>query len=142
MSTFYHYLQRKIINQSLGTVRKGKTTNDNLVFEKKILNDKKQCAKHIMLLTWGRMMLEMFILNLIWLVFLFSCLMNLSILVLWWYRHYPAFRTTDFPIATHFDIYVHIKTWIREMNGLLRLAVTLMTSKKVREQSCCSCVCQ
>lgn len=54
MFTFYHYLQRKIINQPLGTVRKDKTANDNLVFEKKILNDKKQCAGHTMLVDLGK----------------------------------------------------------------------------------------
>lgn len=47
--------KRKITNRPLaGTVRRGKTPKEDLVFEKELLNDEKQCAEHIMLVDLGR----------------------------------------------------------------------------------------
>ncbi|KAK0604990.1 hypothetical protein LWI29_021638 [Acer saccharum] len=45
----------KITNRPLaGTVRRGKTPKEDLMFEKELLNDEKQCAEHIMLVDLGR----------------------------------------------------------------------------------------
>ncbi|GAY47561.1 hypothetical protein CUMW_105360 [Citrus unshiu] len=46
--------KRKIINQLLGTIRRGKTAKEDLVFEKEILNDEKKCAEHIILVDMQR----------------------------------------------------------------------------------------
>nr|AAA74900.1 anthranilate synthase alpha subunit [Ruta graveolens] len=47
--------KRKITNRPLaGTIRRGKTRKEDLVFEKELLNDEKQCAEHIMLVDLGR----------------------------------------------------------------------------------------
>ncbi|XP_062172775.1 anthranilate synthase alpha subunit 2, chloroplastic-like [Alnus glutinosa] len=47
--------KRKITNRPLaGTVRRGKTPKEDLMLEKELLNDKKQCAEHIMLVDLGR----------------------------------------------------------------------------------------
>lgn len=37
-----------------GTVRRGKTTAEDEMLEKQLLNDAKQCAEHIMLVDLGR----------------------------------------------------------------------------------------
>lgn len=48
-------LQRKITNRPLaGTVRRGKTPKEDLMLEKELLSDEKQCAEHIMLVDLGR----------------------------------------------------------------------------------------
>lgn len=45
----------KIVNRPLaGTVRRGKTDKEDEMLEKQLLNDKKQCAEHIMLVDLGR----------------------------------------------------------------------------------------
>ncbi|KAK3206500.1 hypothetical protein Dsin_020546 [Dipteronia sinensis] len=45
----------KVTNRPLaGTVRRGKTPKEDLMFEKELLNDEKQCAEHIMLVDLGR----------------------------------------------------------------------------------------
>ncbi|VFQ70974.1 unnamed protein product [Cuscuta campestris] len=45
----------KITNRPLaGTVRRGKTTKEDKLLEKNLLNDQKQCAEHIMLVDLGR----------------------------------------------------------------------------------------
>ncbi|KAL5580772.1 hypothetical protein UlMin_013214 [Ulmus minor] len=47
--------KRKITNRPLaGTSRRGKTPKEDLMLEKKLLNDEKQCAEHIMLVDLGR----------------------------------------------------------------------------------------
>uniref|UniRef100_A0A224XFY4 anthranilate synthase n=1 Tax=Hypericum tomentosum TaxID=1137039 RepID=A0A224XFY4_9ROSI len=47
--------KRKITNRPLaGTVRRGKTPKEDLMLEKELLNDEKQCAEHIMLVDLGR----------------------------------------------------------------------------------------
>ncbi|GKU93346.1 hypothetical protein SLEP1_g6947 [Rubroshorea leprosula] len=47
--------KRKIINRPLaGTVRRGKTPKEDLLLEKELLADEKQCAEHIMLVDLGR----------------------------------------------------------------------------------------
>lgn len=52
---FYSCLQNKITNRPLaGTIRRGKTPKEDLMFEKELLNDEKQCAEHIMLVDLGR----------------------------------------------------------------------------------------
>lgn len=51
----YFCWQRKITNRPLaGTVRRGKTPKEDLMLEKELLNDEKQCAEHIMLVDLGR----------------------------------------------------------------------------------------
>nr|VDC80612.1 unnamed protein product [Brassica rapa] len=46
---------RKITNRPLaGTVRRGKTPKEDLMQEKELLSDEKQCAEHIMLVDLGR----------------------------------------------------------------------------------------
>ncbi|XP_013621835.1 PREDICTED: anthranilate synthase alpha subunit 2, chloroplastic isoform X3 [Brassica oleracea var. oleracea] len=46
---------RKITNRPLaGTVRRGKTPKEDLMLEKELLSDEKQCAEHIMLVDLGR----------------------------------------------------------------------------------------
>ncbi|KAI4373408.1 hypothetical protein MLD38_011535 [Melastoma candidum] len=45
----------KVTNRPLaGTVRRGKTPKEDLMLEKELLNDEKQCAEHIMLVDLGR----------------------------------------------------------------------------------------
>lgn len=52
---FYFCCQRKITNRPLaGTVRRGKTPKEDLMLEKELLSDEKQCAEHIMLVDLGR----------------------------------------------------------------------------------------
>nr|CAD1817715.1 unnamed protein product [Ananas comosus var. bracteatus] len=47
--------KRKIVNRPLaGTVRRGKTTEEDEFLEQQLLKDKKQCAEHIMLVDLGR----------------------------------------------------------------------------------------
>ncbi|KAJ7964153.1 Anthranilate synthase alpha subunit [Quillaja saponaria] len=47
--------KRKITNRPLaGTVRRGKTHKEDVMLEKELLNDEKQCAEHIMLVDLGR----------------------------------------------------------------------------------------
>ncbi|KAK2967048.1 hypothetical protein RJ640_015268 [Escallonia rubra] len=47
--------KRKITNRPLaGTVRRGKTIEEDYMLEKQLLNDEKQCAEHIMLVDLGR----------------------------------------------------------------------------------------
>ncbi|KAB1227735.1 Anthranilate synthase alpha subunit 2, chloroplastic [Morella rubra] len=47
--------KRKITNRPLaGTIRRGKTPKEDLMLEKELLNDEKQCAEHIMLVDLGR----------------------------------------------------------------------------------------
>ncbi|KAJ8749706.1 hypothetical protein K2173_012257 [Erythroxylum novogranatense] len=47
--------KNKITNRPLaGTVRRGKTPKEDLMLEKELLNDEKQCAEHIMLVDLGR----------------------------------------------------------------------------------------
>jgi len=51
----FFLLQRKITNRPLaGTVRRGKTPKEDLMLEKELLSDEKQCAEHIMLVDLGR----------------------------------------------------------------------------------------
>ncbi|KAL5991506.1 Allatostatin [Asimina triloba] len=46
---------KKIVNRPLaGTVRRGKTHEEDEMLEKQLLNDEKQCAEHIMLVDLGR----------------------------------------------------------------------------------------
>ncbi|CAL1409952.1 unnamed protein product [Linum trigynum] len=50
-----HVKKNKITNRPLaGTVRRGKTPEEDLVLENELLNDEKQCAEHIMLVDLGR----------------------------------------------------------------------------------------
>lgn len=47
--------QRKIVNRPLaGTERRGQTEEEDQMLEKKLLNDEKQCAEHVMLVDLGR----------------------------------------------------------------------------------------
>ncbi|KAI5401775.1 anthranilate synthase alpha subunit 2, chloroplastic [Lathyrus oleraceus] len=47
--------KRKITNRPLaGTVRRGKTPKEDIMLEKELLNDEKQCAEHVMLVDLGR----------------------------------------------------------------------------------------
>ncbi|XP_038706971.1 anthranilate synthase alpha subunit 2, chloroplastic [Tripterygium wilfordii] len=47
--------KNKITNRPLaGTCRRGKTPKEDLMLEKELLNDEKQCAEHIMLVDLGR----------------------------------------------------------------------------------------
>ncbi|XP_020101654.1 anthranilate synthase alpha subunit 1, chloroplastic-like [Ananas comosus] len=47
--------KRKIVNRPLaGTVRRGKTTEEDEFLEQQLLKDEKQCAEHIMLVDLGR----------------------------------------------------------------------------------------
>ncbi|KAM1039960.1 hypothetical protein ACFX2I_029208 [Malus domestica] len=47
--------KQTITNRPLaGTVRRGKTPKEDLMLEKQLLNDEKQCAEHIMLVDLGR----------------------------------------------------------------------------------------
>ncbi|KAF1878587.1 hypothetical protein Lal_00047256 [Lupinus albus] len=47
--------KRKITNRPLaGTIRRGKTPKEDIMLEKDLLNDEKQCAEHIMLVDLGR----------------------------------------------------------------------------------------
>ncbi|KAL5724332.1 anthranilate synthase [Ranunculus cassubicifolius] len=47
--------KNKIVNRPLaGTVRRGKTELEDLMLEKQLLKDEKQCAEHIMLVDLGR----------------------------------------------------------------------------------------
>ncbi|KAF5467417.1 hypothetical protein F2P56_017243 [Juglans regia] len=47
--------KNKIVNRPLaGTVRRGKTKNEDQMLEVQLLNDEKQCAEHIMLVDLGR----------------------------------------------------------------------------------------
>ncbi|RHN82642.1 putative anthranilate synthase [Medicago truncatula] len=47
--------KRKITNRPLaGTVRRGKTPKEDIMLEKDLLNDEKQCAEHVMLVDLGR----------------------------------------------------------------------------------------
>ena len=49
------WLQGVITNRPLaGTIRRGKTTKEDLILEKQLLDDEKQCAEHIMLVDLGR----------------------------------------------------------------------------------------
>nr|XP_028954184.1 anthranilate synthase alpha subunit 2, chloroplastic-like isoform X3 [Malus domestica] len=52
---FDHVDKKTITNRPLaGTVRRGKTPKEDLMLEKQLLNDEKQCAEHIMLVDLGR----------------------------------------------------------------------------------------
>ncbi|KAL5732825.1 hypothetical protein ACOSP7_032169 [Xanthoceras sorbifolium] len=47
--------RNKIVNRPLaGTVRRGKTTDEDEMLETQLLNDAKQCAEHVMLVDLGR----------------------------------------------------------------------------------------
>ncbi|KAK6933027.1 Chorismate-utilizing enzyme, C-terminal, partial [Dillenia turbinata] len=47
--------QRKVVNRPLaGTVRRGRTKEEDLMNEKQLLSDEKQCAEHTMLVDLGR----------------------------------------------------------------------------------------
>lgn len=47
--------KRRVTNRPLaGTVRRGKTPKEDLMLEKELLSDEKQCAEHIMLVDLGR----------------------------------------------------------------------------------------
>ncbi|CAK7331272.1 unnamed protein product [Dovyalis caffra] len=47
--------KEKITNRPLaGTIRRGKTPKEDIMLEKELLNDQKQCAEHIMLVDLGR----------------------------------------------------------------------------------------
>ncbi|GAV64085.1 Chorismate_bind domain-containing protein/Anth_synt_I_N domain-containing protein [Cephalotus follicularis] len=47
--------KQRIVNRPLaGTVRRGKTPKEDLMLEKELLIDEKQCAEHIMLVDLGR----------------------------------------------------------------------------------------
>nr|AAU84988.1 anthranilate synthase alpha 1 [Camptotheca acuminata] len=47
--------KRKIVNRPLaGTTRRGRTPHEDEMLKKQLLNDKKQCAEHIMLVDLGR----------------------------------------------------------------------------------------
>ncbi|XP_023007064.1 anthranilate synthase alpha subunit 2, chloroplastic [Cucurbita maxima] len=47
--------KRKVTNRPLaGTIRRGKTEKEDLMLEKELLDDAKQCAEHIMLVDLGR----------------------------------------------------------------------------------------
>ncbi|KAL1295712.1 hypothetical protein HN51_056559 [Arachis hypogaea] len=47
--------KKKITNRPLaGTVRRGKTPKEDMMLEKELLNDEKQCAEHVMLVDLGR----------------------------------------------------------------------------------------
>ena len=49
------YEQNKIINRPLaGTVRRGKTKEEDESLEVQLLSDAKQCAEHVMLVDLGR----------------------------------------------------------------------------------------
>lgn len=49
------FRQRKITNRPLaGTVRRGKTPKEDIMLEKELISDEKQCAEHIMLVDLGR----------------------------------------------------------------------------------------
>lgn len=49
------FVQNKIVNRPLaGTIRRGKTDIEDVMLEKQLLNDEKQCAEHIMLVDLGR----------------------------------------------------------------------------------------
>lgn len=51
----FYCLQKKIVNRPLaGTVRRGKTEEEDKWLEQQLLNDEKQCAEHIMLVDLGR----------------------------------------------------------------------------------------
>jgi hypothetical protein len=47
--------QNRVVNRPLaGTVRRGKTPEEDEVLEEQLLNDPKQCAEHTMLVDLGR----------------------------------------------------------------------------------------
>ncbi|MED6179799.1 Allatostatin [Stylosanthes scabra] len=47
--------KKKITNRPLaGTIRRGKTLKEDMMLEKELLNDEKQCAEHVMLVDLGR----------------------------------------------------------------------------------------
>ncbi|KAF5768400.1 putative anthranilate synthase [Helianthus annuus] len=49
-SPYMTYLQNTVVNQPLaGTVRRGRTPDEDTQLEKMLLGDEKQCAEHIML---------------------------------------------------------------------------------------------
>lgn len=49
------YEQNKIVNRPLaGTVRRGKTKQEDQMLEAQLLSDEKQCAEHVMLVDLGR----------------------------------------------------------------------------------------
>ncbi|KAJ0467863.1 putative anthranilate synthase [Helianthus annuus] len=51
-SPYMTYLQNTVVNQPLaGTVRRGRTPDEDTQLEKMLLGDEKQCAEHIMLVT-------------------------------------------------------------------------------------------
>lgn len=55
VTLFTCFGQRKIVNRPLaGTVRRGKTTEEDEFLEQQLLKDEKQCAEHIMLVDLGR----------------------------------------------------------------------------------------
>lgn len=55
METFYGNVQKKVVNRPLaGTVRRGKTPEEDEILKVQLLNDAKQRAEHIMLVDLGR----------------------------------------------------------------------------------------
>ncbi|KAJ9553486.1 hypothetical protein OSB04_017531 [Centaurea solstitialis] len=54
-SPYMTYLQNTVVNRPLaGTVRRGRTTDEDKQLEQQLLSDEKQCAEHIMLVDLGR----------------------------------------------------------------------------------------
>ncbi|KAA8534095.1 hypothetical protein F0562_031712 [Nyssa sinensis] len=54
-SPYMTYLQKKIVNRPLaGTVRRGRTPDEDEILKVQLLNDEKQCAEHTMLVDLGR----------------------------------------------------------------------------------------
>lgn len=52
---YYFNWQKKIVNRPLaGTERRGKTVDEDMMLEMKLLKDEKQRAEHIMLVDLGR----------------------------------------------------------------------------------------
>lgn len=55
MEAFHGNVQKKVVNRPLaGTVRRGKTPEEDEILKVQLLNDAKQRAEHIMLVDLGR----------------------------------------------------------------------------------------